>query len=72
MRKRTKTELEEVKEEEKLLKENKQEFLKQVKKLKHDTHAFEEEKQELSRDHELVDNLLREGVIDVYGNVIGR
>jgi hypothetical protein len=35
-RKRTKNELEEVKEEEKFLKENKQEFLQAVKKLKND------------------------------------
>jgi hypothetical protein len=70
-RKRTKSELEEVKEEEKFLKENKQEFLKAVKKLKNDSQAYEEEKQIMRRDQNVLDNLLDHGIIDANGNILG-
>jgi hypothetical protein len=70
-RKRTKSELDEVKEEEKFLKENKQEFLKAVKKLKNDSRAYEEEKQIMRRDQNVLDNLLDHGIIDANGNILG-
>lgn len=60
-RKRTKGELEEVKEEEDLLKENKHEFLRAVKRLRHDYSNAEAEKLVYQNDHEVVENLLREG-----------
>jgi hypothetical protein len=67
-RKKTRGELEEVKEEEKMLKENKQDFLRVVKHLKNNYQETEAEKMVYRADHEVVENLLREGYIDVHGN----
>jgi hypothetical protein len=67
-RKRTRTELEEVKEEEKMLKDNKQEFLRVVKHLKNNFQEAEAERAVYQSDHEVVENLLRDGYIDVHGN----
>jgi hypothetical protein len=67
-RKRTRNELEEVKEEEKMLKENKQDFLRVVKHLKNNYQETEAERMVYRSDHEVVENLLREGYIDVHGN----
>jgi signal transduction histidine kinase len=67
-RKRNRSELEEVKEEEKMLKENKQEFLRVVKHLKNNFQEAEAERIVYQSDHDVVENLMRDGYIDVHGN----
>ena len=67
-RKRTKNELEEVKEEEKLLNEDKGQFLQAVKRMRQDYQVADAQRVEYQNDHEVVGNLLRLGKIDVFGN----
>jgi hypothetical protein len=57
-RKRTKAELEEVKEEEKFLKENRQQFLKAVKQLRVANQSVEEEKFIIMKENELLSGII--------------
>ena len=67
-RKRTKSEIEEVKEEESNLKENKQEFLQNIKRLKKELKDKEVQTMIYQEDHNIVEKLLDANQIDVYGN----
>ena len=70
MRKRS--EIEDVKDEEQLLKKDKQGFLKAVKKLRTDKDKYYEEVTKLKSVETMMENLVRQGVIDPKGTPINR
>lgn len=59
--------MEDVKEEEKLLKDDKQTFLKAVKKLRLDRDKMRDDMIELSHHKGTLENLQRQGFIDAHG-----
>lgn len=69
-KKRSRAEIEEVKEEEDLLNNNRQEFLRQFKLMKSSNNNVGDMQRNIEKNQRILNNLFTKGVIDEEGNII--
>jgi len=69
-KKRSHEELEEVKSEESVLQENRQDYLRNVKQMKRNYFELEKEVERHRQNEEILNQLHQEGVIDELGNIL--
>ena len=69
-KKRSHEELEEVKSEESMLQENRQDYLRNVKQMKRNYFESEKEVERHRQNEEILNQLHQEGVIDELGNIL--
>ena len=69
-KKRSRAEIEEVKQEEELLNNNRQEFLRQFKQMKSSDNTMGEMQRNIEKNERILNNLFTRGVIDEEGTIV--